>query len=131
MSRFTDAGLPAIISMTGWDDQTMLSLYANFIAQHHLEDEFEEWCRGAAEEELTREEKLQDEEAAWEEAGGPVCPQCRGVYKGDWNRAHKMDCSIGRTPLDKLRNVADYLPESEYRDRVQRYLDEIPTGEDE
>lgn len=42
-----------------------------------------------------------------------------------------MDCSIGRTPLNKLRDVADYIPEGEYRDRVQRYLDEIPFEEDE
>jgi len=131
VSRYTDVGIKDIISMTGWDDESVISLYSEFVKQHKLEDEFEEFCRDAAEEELDLEERMQDEEVEWEKAGGPICPQCCGVYKGEWNKAHKMDCSIGRTPLNKLRDVADYIPEGEYRDRVQRYLDEIPFEEDE
>ena len=131
MSRFTDMPTEDIVAMSGWNEDTVLSLYANFVAQRNLEDEFAAFCRAQAEEELTDDERLEDEEAAWEEAGGPICPQCGVPYKGVWNHAHKMDCSIGRTPLSRIDELPDELPPGEYKERVRRYVSEIPVGEDE
>lgn len=131
MSRFTDADLTEIVHMTGWSDDTLLSLYANFVEQRRLAAEFEEFCRAQAEEELTEEEREEDEQAAWEEAGGPICPQCSAVYTGQWRQSHKRGCAIGRTPRDKLRDVADYLPTGAYRDRVLRYVDALDCLENE
>lgn len=131
MSRYTDANLDDIISMTGWNDTSLLSLYANFIAQRHLDDEFEEFCRGQAEEELSDDERLEDEEAAWEEAGGPLCPQCGVVHTGVWNQSHKMDCSVGRTPLSRLNELVEqYEDEAPYGAALRRYVDAV-TKEDE
>lgn len=126
MSRFTDMPIEDIVAMSGWSKDTVLSLCANFIEQQKLTDEFTDFCRARAEEELT-----DDEEAAWEEAGGPICPQCGVPYKGVWNHAHKMDCSIGRTPLSRLDELPDELHPGEYKERVRRYVSEIPVGEDE
>lgn len=130
-TRFTDAELEDIVALTGWNDATILSLYANFVADRGLLDEFTDWCRGYAEEELSEEERQEDEEAAWEEAGGPICPQCGVVYTGQWHQSHKMDCSIGRMTTSRLADLPEQLPEGDYRDRVQRYVDALDCLEDE
>lgn len=131
MSRFDDLSFDAIAKRAGWKDASVLTLYSWFLNERNLMDEFTDFCRTKAEEELTDDERLEDEQAAWEEAGGPICPQCGVTYTGVWNLSHKMDCSIGRTPLDKLRDVAGYLPMGAYRDRAQRYLDKVSFKEAE
>jgi len=130
-TRFTDADLNGIISLTGWIELTLLLLYTRFIERQKMTDEFEDYCRELAEDELSEEERLEDEEAAWQEAGGPICPQCGVAYLGDWNKAHKMDCSIGRMTTSRLSDLPGELPEGAYRDRVQRYVDELDCLEDE
>lgn len=130
-TRYSDVGLDEMVAMTGWNDQILLSLYANFVAERQLLDEFTDWCRAQAEMERTDEEIEQDEEAAWEEAGGPICPQCGVVYTGVWTQSHKMDCSIGRMTTSRLSDLPEQLPEGDYRDRVQRYVDALDCLEDE
>lgn len=131
MSRFTDADLTEIVHMTGWSDDTLLSLYANFVEQRRLANEFEEFCRARAEEELSDDERLEDGQIEWEEAGGPICPQCGVVYTGQWHQSHKMDCSIGHMTTSRLADLPEQLPEGDYRDRVQRYVDALDCLEDE
>lgn len=131
MSRFTGADLTEIVRMTGWSDDTLLSLYANFVEQRRLANEFEEFCRAQAKEELSDDERLEDEQSEWEKVGGPICPQCGVVYTGQWHQSHKMDCSIGHLTTSRLADLLEQLPEGDYRDRVQRYADALDCLEDE
>lgn len=127
MSRYDDASLDQMIGMTGWDNDSVISLYESFIAARDLEDEFADFCRAQADEELTAEEHVEDYEAACEEAGGPVCPQCHVVYTGIPSQSHKMDCGIGRADLKKY--VEQIPQEGIYYECVRLYVDAIEEDE--
>lgn len=68
--KYPNADLSQLIQVTGWNDASLMSLYANFISHRQLDEEFTQWCRDQAEYES---ECSQDEDGVNAEADGGFC----------------------------------------------------------
>lgn len=125
MSRYTDLNVDMIFALAGWNKDARLGMYEEFIGGRNLVEAFTDFCRDKAEAERSEDEIDEDEEAAWEAAGAPLCPQCRLPFP-----AHKMACDIGRVgPKAYAEHVCPEM--GAYYRHVVRYVEEVRDGEEE
>jgi hypothetical protein len=130
MSRFTDLNADMIFALAGWNKDSRLRVYEEFIERYNLIAEFTEFCRTKAEGGRSDDEVDEDETNLWHDAGAPLCPHCRVPYNGDLRQSHKMGCCIGHVgPQAYLDHVCPEM--GAYYRNVVRYVKEVCNGEEE